>query len=648
MHKRLAALGIQSVEDLLQHYPSRYEDFSQIYSIAEAPLDSAVTLNVTIKKIASRTSWQRRRFTLVEATVTDDSGQLKVVWFNQTYIAEQLKVGMMVMLSGKIKQTKYGKQLVNPVFEKTKSETVHTARIVPHYPTTYGITQKQLRYFISQELTHTFTDWLPPEVIEQYDLLDYNQAIHHIHFPDSYEQLEQAKRRLGFDELLLLQLVSLQLKQSLAKEKAVAIPVDEASLQQFTKQLPFTLTTGQRQAAWDIMQDLAKPQPMNRLLEGDVGAGKTVVAAMALYAVARRGYQAVMMAPTEVLAVQHHHKLSQLLQPYGLTVGLVTAHHRTDQAASIIVGTHALLTGGLQLPKLALAVIDEQHRFGVAQRQLLKQKSGLGVTPHLLSMTATPIPRTLALTAYGDLSLSIIDELPSGRKPIKTIVVQEGERATMYTHVAKRIAAGEQVYVVAPRIEDEEESEKTSVEREYKRLQAHFPNVAMAVLHGQLKAKAKAAIMDSFRSGEVALLITTTVIEVGVDVPNATVMIVENAEVFGLAQLHQLRGRVGRSDKASTCYVCTNGRDAINRVSTIKRLQFFAKTSSGFTLAEYDLDRRGPGDVYGRTQSGFLNNLKIAKLSDHQLITMAQHAAKQLLPKLPKRVEQAIRQVHLE
>lgn len=636
---------------MYKHYPSRYEDYSQLVAIAAAPLDTPVTVQVMIKKITSRRSWQRRGFSLVEATVTDDTGQLKVVWFNQTYIAGQLKVGLAVFLSGKIKQTKYGVQLVNPTFEKTKPATLHTARIVPHYPTTYGVTQKQIRYGVSQALKKTpLPEWLPTDLITQYDLLPYAQAIQQIHFPDSYEQIDQAKRRLGFDELLLMQLVTLVLKQSLAKETASAIPIDETSLKKFTNQLPFTLTTGQKQAAWEIIQDLAKTQPMNRLLEGDVGAGKTVVAAMALYSVALPGYQAVIMAPTEVLALQHHHKLNELLKPHQLSVGLRTAHHQINTSASIIVGTQALLTDKITFPKLTLAIIDEQHRFGVKQRQLLKQKSGLGVTPHLLSMTATPIPRTLALTAYGDLSLSIIDELPSNRKPIKTTVILEGERTTMYTHIAERIAAGEQVYVVAPRIEDEEESEKTtdktSVEREYKRLQEHFPHITMAVLHGQLKSKTKAAIMADFRSGKTALLITTTVIEVGVDVPNATVMVVENAETFGLAQLHQLRGRVGRSDKVSYCYVCTD--------MASKRLQFFAQTSSGFTLAEYDLERRGPGDVYGKEQSGFLDNLKIAKLTDHALITTAQQAAQKIFPKLKhyptvqQRLDAIVQQVHLE
>ncbi|MBI4407398.1 MAG: ATP-dependent DNA helicase RecG [Candidatus Kerfeldbacteria bacterium] len=648
--KRLHQLGIYSVTDLLQHYPSRYEDYSQVVPIAEAPLDTAISLKVQIKKMTSRNSWQRRRFSLVDATVADDSGTLKVVWFNQNYIAEQLTVGMVIMLSGKIKQTKYGKQLVNPVFERAKAETVHTARIVPHYPTTYGLTQKQLRYFMSQALTKTVPEWLPQPLLDERQLLPYGEAIRSIHFPASDDTIEQAKFRLGFDEVLLVQLVSLVLKQSLAHETAVAIPIDEAALQQFTQQLPFTLTNGQRQAAWEMMKDLALSQPMNRLLEGDVGAGKTVVAAMAVYAVAKQGYEAVIMAPTEVLARQHWHKLTALLKPLGIKVGIMTAHHKEATTAPVVVGTQALLTEIIQFPKLALAVIDEQHRFGVAQRQLLKQKSGLGVTPHLLSMTATPIPRTLALTAYGDLALSIIDELPNNRQPITTTVVTEDERPAMYRHIAERIAAGDQVYVVAPRIEDEEGSEKTSVERERVRLEKQFPNIKMAVLHGQLPAKTKHSLMDQFHAGTLDLLISTTVIEVGVDVPNATVMVIENAEVFGLAQLHQLRGRVGRADKASYCYACTNSSQA----GVIKRLQFFAQTSSGFTLAEYDLQRRGPGDVYGREQSGFLNSFKIAKLSDHKLITLAQQAAQSLFPDLStypviqQRVQTALAQVHLE
>lgn len=652
--KRLHALGIHSVSDLLQHYPSRYEDFSQVLPIAEAPLDTAVSLKVQIKKIASRKSWQRRKFSLVNATVIDDSGELQVVWFNQNYIAEQLTVGMAIMLSGKIKQTKYGKQLVNPVFERAKADTVHTARIVPHYPTTYGLTQKQLRYFISQALTTALTkllpEWLPQVLLDERHLLPYGEAIRSIHFPESDEICKQAKFRLGFDEVLLVQLVSLVLKRSLADETAVAIPISEPLLKQFTAQLPFTLTQGQRQAAWEIVKDLALNQPMNRLLEGDVGAGKTVVAAMAVYAVAKQGYEAVIMAPTEVLARQHWHKLTDLLKPLGIKVGIMTAQHKEATTAPVIVGTQALLTEIIQFPKLALAVIDEQHRFGVSQRQLLKQKSGLGVTPHLLSMTATPIPRTLALTAYGDLALSIIDELPSNRQPITTTVVTDDQRPTMYRHIAERIAAGDQVYVIAPRIEDEEGSEKTSVEREHVRLQKQFPDIKMAVLHGQLPAKTKVGLMDQFRAGDINLLISTTVIEVGVDVPNATVMVIENAEVFGLAQLHQLRGRVGRADQASYCYACTNSQQA----GVIKRLEFFAQTSSGFTLAEYDLQRRGPGDVYGRDQSGFLNSFKVAKLSDHKLITLAQQAAQTLFPDLKKypvieqRVQTALERVHLE
>lgn len=665
--QRLHSLGIQSGQELVQHYPVRYQDFSNLVSIADAPQDTDITIQATVEKIAARKSWQRRRFSLVNATVADATGTLKVVWFNQNYIAEQLATGTVVMLSGKIKQGKYGKQLVNPVFEKAKADTMHTGRLVPHYPTTYRLSQKQLRFFISQALEQPITDWLPTNLLEEYDLLSYHHALKTLHFPESLEELGPAKRRLAFDELLTMQLVSLQLRASLQQEEAQSIIVPDADLQHFTQELPFKLTNSQRKSAWEIVQDLTLARPMNRLLEGDVGAGKTVVAAMALYVTAQAGWQGVCMAPTEVLALQHYDKLCTLLRPFGLRVGLITAHHvQADQqslsskaivcsTADVIVGTHALLTDKIQIPKLALAVIDEQHRFGVAQRQALKAKTGLGLTPHLLSMTATPIPRTLALTAYGDLALSILDELPSNRLPITTQLIRNDQRAAMYQQLNQRVAAGEQAYVVAPRIEEDTETEKSSVEHEAKRIAEHCLNARIAVLHGQLKSKEKQSVMDAFRQGSIDILISTTVIEVGVDVPNATAIVIENAELFGLAQLHQLRGRVGRADKASICFICPGETETQNLTTAqLERLQFFAATRSGFTLAEYDLDRRGPGDVYGRAQSGFLSSFKLAKLSDHKLIQETQAAAQQLFlqladyPQIQLRVEAALQRVHLE
>ncbi len=649
--KRLQALGITDLDDLRHHYPSRYHDFSIRVPIAEAPLDTAVTIQATVKKIGTRRSWQRRRFSLVNATVADESAELKVVWFNQNYIAEHLGIGTEVLLSGKIKQTKYGKQLVNPVFEKAKSDTMHTGRIVPHYPTTYRLTQKQLRFFISQALEQPCTDWLPTNIVETYNLLPYQQALHTIHFPDDIAAVGPAKRRLAFDELLTMQLISLQLRASLEQEHAESLHLSPAEHAAFIQQLPFELTSSQQRVMQEIIDDLAKPQPMNRLLEGDVGAGKTVVAALALYVVAKRGLQAVLMAPTEVLAVQHYRKLIELLEPLGIEVGIMTAHHKVHTAADILVGTQALLTDHTLFSNLALAIIDEQHRFGVAQRQLLKQKSGLNTTPHLLSMTATPIPRTLALTAYGDLTLSIIDELPKNRVPIQTSLVTDSQRPDMYHNIQQQIQAGQQVYIVAPRIEEDTTSEKTSVEQEAKRIAEHFPQTKLGVLHGQLKAKEKQQIMDQFRRGQIAILVSTTVIEVGVDVPNATVMVIENAELFGLAQLHQLRGRVGRADKASFCFVCTPAQVTTTQ---LERLEFFANTRSGFALAEYDLERRGPGDVYGREQSGFLKTFKLAKLSDHTLLKQAQSAGQQLFPSLSQypaieeRIARTLAQVHLE
>ncbi|MFA6475765.1 MAG: ATP-dependent DNA helicase RecG [Patescibacteria group bacterium] len=647
---RLAALGIHNTNDLLHHYPDRYEDYSTLVNIAEAPLDTAITIQAVIKKISSRKSWQRRQFSLVDATVTDNSGDIKVVWFNQNYITEQLKVGTAVMLSGKIKQTKYGKQLVNPVFEKAKQDTVHTGRLVPHYPTTYRLTQKHLRYLINQALAKPILDWLPDTIIESNDLISSHEALRAIHFPETIKAVSRAKHRLAFDELLTMQLVSQSIKDTVVQEQAQPITIDQTILKDFTDHLPFILTNGQTQAITEIVQDLQKDTPMNRLLEGDVGAGKTVVAALAMYACAKAGYQAILMAPTEVLAQQHFDKLIQLFKPFNIPIGLITAHHKVYPTARLVVGTHALLTTKNTFPKLTLAIIDEQHRFGVSQRQSLQQKTDLKLTPHLLSMTATPIPRTLALTAYGDLSLSIIDELPKNRKPITTQLITNSTRAEMYKTIAEHIKKKQQIYIVAPRIAEDETSDKTSVEQEAKRVQAELPNAKLAVIHGQLKAKDKHAIMEQFRAGNIDILVSTTVIEVGVDVPNATVMVIENAEIFGLAQLHQLRGRVGRSDKASLCFVCTE----LTYPAVLKRLQFFVTHSSGFALAEYDLERRGPGAVYGQAQSGFLSHFKIAKLSDHKLVTQTQQVATQLYPDLDKypniqhKVQQVLDIIHLE
>ncbi|MFA5995129.1 MAG: ATP-dependent DNA helicase RecG [Patescibacteria group bacterium] len=692
IQQKLRRLAITTLTDLLYHFPAHYEDFSNITAITACATDQAVTILGTIKKISTRRSWKRRRFTITEATITDASGDMRVIWFNQAYIAEQLPANTLVYLSGKI--TLYQKKLVlnNPVYELYKTETVHTARIVPRYALTTGLTHKQLRYFIKQALQIQTTnysiikDWLPANILDQYQLLPITQALQAIHFPNSWAELEQAKYRLGFDELLLVLLFVQATRASLAKETAPSIPFAKTPTKTLVDRLPFQLTNDQRVAAWDIIKDLQHTTPMNRLLEGDVGSGKTVVAALAMYNVALACYQAVLMAPTELLAEQHYHTIKQLFSHTNINVGLwtrskkiaasfpsVLPHPPTpsplrrggeflpsplrrragDEVGSgeIIIGTQALIQKNVHFPKLALVVVDEQHRFGVTQRQQLKQvatpRGASLLTPHLLSMTATPIPRSLALTIYGDLDLSLLAQLPKNRKPIITKLFSTEQRLVLQKIITEHLANQAQIYVVVPRIEEKDDGAR-SVQTEYKHWQKLFPNYRIAYLHGQLPTEEKQAVMEQFRAGKIAVLITTTVIEVGVDVPNATVMIIEGAEHFGLAQLHQLRGRVGRSHQQSYCYVCTDV------AYPIKRLQYFVKNHNGFALADYDLKLRGPGAVYGAIQSGYFNQFKIATLSNTKQLQQVKAAAATLYPNIKRypalhaKLQHMIKRVHLE
>lgn len=668
--QRLKVLNIQTMTDLIFYFPRSYDDFSTIMTVAEAPPDTPVTTQVTLTKIKTHGGWKRRRLTITEAVCQDQSGTIKVIWFNQSYIAEQLHPGEHIFLAGKITQDKYGRHFTNPIFERVKPDTTHTARIVPRYPLTKGLTQKQLRYYIKQGLTLVqqgqlaLTDWLPQSVQEQYDLIDLTQAVTHIHFPENEAALAAARFRLGFDELLPMQLFVRLAKASLAQAYAIPLPFRQSDIQSLVKTLPFKLTQTQRKVGWEILQDLARATPMNRLLEGDVGAGKTVIAVLAMYQVVQSGYQAVLMAPTELLAAQHWQTLCKLLEKTNVSIGLVTSHQREtfygEQSSAqsrdmdIIVGTHSVLETNVPLPRVALVVIDEQHRFGVQQRQRLKERAKLANNiPHLLSMTATPIPRSLALALYGDLDISILDELPPQRQRVQTQLITARQRASLYRKVRERIAAGEQVYIVAPKIRDEDMIESTeiaSVEAALERWKNHVSGSRLAVLHGGLPPQVKRDVMTKFRHGLIDVLIATTVIEVGVDVSNATIMIIEKADCFGLAQLHQLRGRVGRSNKASYCYVCYDDTAPL----ALERLQFFTEHDSGFALAEYDLTTRGPGDVYGEEQSGYLTSLKIARLSDHHLLQIVTQAADALLPRLAdyptiqQRVQMFIKKVHLE
>ena len=631
---KLKKLDLENTLDLIFYFPVRYEDFSQVTNIENLEADLETTIKGKIELINNRRSWKRRMM-LTEVVVADVTESIKIIWFNQPYIAKVLKAGDEIFISGKVTEDQFGLHFKNPVYEKVKADTAHTARIVPIYSLTEGVTQKQLRFIISQIVKEVdkLSEWLPAKIIKKYKLISLSEALEQIHFPESFSKLNEAKKRLGFDELFTVQLYNLQAKAELEKTKAFKIKFKEKQIKEFVSSLPFTLTAAQKKCAWQIIKDLEESKPMNRLLEGDVGSGKTVVAALAMYNVALNSQQAVLMAPTEILAQQHFETLEKVLGPD--TVSLITRTKKKildDQ--KIIVGTHALIQKKVEFKNLGLAIIDEQHRFGVEQRKTLQEKSGDKKTvPHLLSMTATPIPRTLALTIYGDLDLSIIDEMPKGRKKIITRLVEEKKRDKAYGFIKEKIKNQEQVFVICPLISESDKLGVKSVEEEYERLKKIiFPDLRIAKLHGKLKAKAKDEIMNDFKNKKYDILVATSVVEVGVDVPDATIMMIEGADRFGLAQLHQFRGRVGRSDKQSYCLLFTDSKSD----KTLERLNALCKSTDGFRMAEYDLKLRGPGDVYGKEQSGFLSAFRIASLADHVLISEAKQAATDIRPEIDK------------
>lgn len=660
LSSKLKRLGIYTVRDLLYYFPFRYEDFSQVSKIDDLQPGQLVTIAVQIEMIGAKRS-PRRRLVLTEAVVTDDSDRLKVIWFNQPYIAKTLKVGDKIFLSGKVTVDRFGLSLQNPSYERMKEETVHTARLVPLYPLTEGITQKQIRFFINEiiGLSETVTEWIPAELLKKNTLPALSDALRGIHFPKNHQELQLSLGRLKFDELFVLQLRAEMLRQELARVHAPQIKFAIEPVKEFVASLPFELTKDQRVAAWEIFQDIAKGEPMNRLLEGDVGSGKTAVAALALFLVAHNGFQGAIMAPTEILANQHFETLQKMFAHTNISIALVT--HSTVAKKSerqkiyteieageitIVIGTHALLSEGVEFKNLGLVIVDEQHRFGVTQRKTMKEKSGLEkAEPHFLSMTATPIPRSLALTLYGDLDVSQLRVKPAGRLPIETQVVSPHERQKKYEFIREQVRLGRQVFVICPTINADE---KKSVTVEYEHLAKEiFPDLRVGWLHGKMKAVEKDATMQAFANGSLDILVSTSVVEVGVNIPNASVMLIEGAESFGLAQLHQFRGRVGRSEYQSYCLVFTDSDSA----KTKERLAFFASTTDGFRLAEFDLETRGPGEVYGQAQSGLMQ-LKLATLQDTILIKQARELARGIdfkqYPSLAKAVADWETETHRE
>ncbi len=825
LDKKLKILGIRTIQDLLFYLPFRYEDYSHAKLIADLEAGEQATIRAKVELIETKRSWKSRRL-VTEAIVSDESGRLKIIWFGQAFVTKILPAGSTAYFSGIVRADKLGVQFVNPSYEKeTRAKaagldtTTHTARIVPMYHLTTGISHKQLRYLVKEALVvaEQIKEWLPEEILEKVDLVPLSEAVRAIHFPEDDTDLEQGKRRLKFGELFILQLRAEMIRQSLKRSIAPVLKFQENKIKDFVANLPFILTKAQKVAGWEILRDLENSEPMNRLLEGDVGSGKTVVAAMALYNVVLNGYQGVLMAPTEILALQHFESLKNLFSKLDIKIGLITRTvkklnqesiinnqdkiKKSDSLSNIhnsniIVGTHALLSEKVEFNKLGLVIVDEQHRFGVEQRRRLtqtdadwtqvtrtnagftqtaegknsedesllfedltykirgciftvKKKIGLGhkeviyqnaleeefkkqgikfekekvldikyenkkigvyrpdfvvenkvivelkalpfvgsrekkqiwtylkgsnyklallvnfsyedvdiqrivydvarekqisasnprqsaFRPHFLSMTATPIPRSFALLLYGDLDLSIINELPTGRKTIKTRLVEPQNREKAYQFIREQVKIGRQVFVICPLISQKSKvksqkfdeidevivdlDEKKTVMSEYEKLSKQiFPDLKVGYLHGKLKAKEKEEVMQKFRNNEINILVSTSVIEVGVDIPNASVMMIEGAERFGLAQLHQFRGRVGRAEHQSYCLLFTDTENE----KALKRLEFFENNNDGFRVAEYDLAIRGPGEVYGTTQSGIVDNLRLATLQDTELIKYA-------------------------
>ena len=635
--ERFEKLGILTLSDLLCHYPRRYLDFSKPYSIAEAPADTECVVKAEVfAKPGGRILPGGRRMERI--TAGDDVSSLEITWFNNPYVAQKLELGQEYYFQGIVTGGMLRRQMVNP--QVRTDAQVKSSPFEAVYPQTEGLTSSAIAKCVRQLLPHAelLPDPLPPEMLKKYRLLSKADAVRAIHCPATEEEAFAARRRLIYEELLVLQLGIGRMKNHGAA--STGAPMKKADASPFWESLPFSPTGAQQRAVEEILTDMSGETSMNRLLQGDVGSGKTLVAAAAIWACIRAGYQAALLAPTEILASQHAENLNRLLSPFGMRVALLTggmkaAARRTtlaairDDEADLIVGTHAILSEGVEFARLGLAVVDEQHRFGVRQRGLLAEKAA---NPHLLVMSATPIPRTLGLLMYGDLDISILDELPPGRKPVKTRCITGKKRADLYGFLDREIDSGRQVYIVCPAIEDAGGSGLNAVKSYYEDIaKAYLPDRRVGLMHGRLKPKEKAEVMDDFKSGRLDALVSTTVIEVGVDVPNATVMVIENAERYGLSALHQLRGRVGRGAAESWCFlVSDNASDSVQ-----KRLKFLCSTSDGFAVAQYDLETRGPGDFFGSRQHG-LPTLQIADLmNDTRTLHAAQSEAAALLAKDP-------------
>ncbi len=637
---KLNHLGVETVRDFLHYFPRDYNDHSQYTKVVEVRTDQVNNLKGKLSNIVNLRSKRNRKIT--KAIFTDDSGSIEVVWFNQPHLIKLLPRNKEIVLSGKAKFA-FGKiSLVSPNFEvlQSKTEQIHTGRIVPVYHETEGIHSKWIRAKIKpliDDWINQLEEYMPPEILERQSLCAYRQAIRNIHFPQSEKKLLSARERLAFDELFILQLKVLQKKwywQNIKRSEIKKISLAQEAVDQCINELHFDLTNAQKRALSEINQDLEKDYPMSRLVQGDVGSGKTIVSALASLNVIQNGYQVAIMAPTEILAKQHYETFIKTLKKFGLNIQFIAGSTSNKQkeeivrqmktgTADIVIGTHALIQEGISFRKLGLAIIDEQHRFGVKQREILKAQG----SPHLLCMTATPIPRTLAITVYGDQDLSLIDEMPQGRKAIITRCVPEKKRIDAYRWIEDQVKKGRQAFVICPLIDESDTLEVKSVLQEYAYLKEHiFPGLNIGLLHGKMKQEEKETVMKGFQNNEINILVSTSVIEVGIDVPNASIMLIEGAERFGLAQLHQFRGRVGRGQHQSYCFLFTGKLSEVGK----KRMKAMEQHNSGFKLSEIDLEIRGPGEIYGLKQSG-IPDLKLASLTDSKTIEKARKEAQALI-----------------
>ena len=666
-------LGITTLRDALYDYPFRHDDLSEQLSIADVQPGKKLTIRGTISLVTNRKAKKNGKMIVTEAIIEDSTGKIKAIWFHQGFLKKVLKPGVVVSLAGKV-DDRYGLALVNPVYEVigTQAATNHTGRIVPVYRLSGAITQKSRRKVGEEALKSVdeIEEWMPEQVLRRERFLPLHEAIANMHFPESKQDLDLALRRLKFDEFFLHQILHAMARRELQQQRASVITFSEDRVKEAIARLPFTLTDAQRKSLWAIIGDVQREMPMNRLLEGDVGTGKTVVAALAAVNAAATGWQTAFLAPTEILADQHAMNLQKTFGDM-MRVGIFTRtkrrvgdkevtkeqmlHALANGKIDLIIGTHALLSKNVLFDRLGLIIVDEQHRFGVNQRRALKDRQGdADGIPHLLSMTATPIPRSLALVLYGDLDRSLLDEYPAGRKDIETAIIEPGREDEYFEKMQEEMDEGRQVFVVCPLIEESDALGVQSVHEVYSEyVEGPFCAYSIGILHGKLKQQEKDEVMEKFANGDLDMVISTTVVEVGVDIPNATVMFIEGAERFGLAQLHQLRGRVGRGGHQGYCFLHPS-----EKMSDIarERLNAVVRSQNGFVLAEKDLQLRGSGNIFGTEQSGF-ESFKLGSYADQELIVAARDHAKEVLdeddslvtwPKLKERVESYIEEVHFE